>query len=214
MSDQQINGDATKNGSATTGLVLGIIGLIAWFIPIIGAPITIVGLIFGIKGLKSLKHDLAIIGIVLCCIGLVAVIVNASIGAYMGATSLNNQNPQTKTTQTAPNNNNTSKAEIINKAVQALKTQMSLPYQIDEVTTLVDVTAEPGAIRYHYVLSDIDTSQITNDSLRNSIGLQICQNKETINLLNRDINMEYSYFVKNSAQKYFVSFTKVFPNSC
>src|SRR3989338_8991438 len=57
-------GDVTKNGKATTGLVLGIIGLVAWFIPLIGAPITIIGLVFGIKGLKSLKRGVAIAGIV------------------------------------------------------------------------------------------------------------------------------------------------------
>src|SRR3989344_6895948 len=58
-----ITGDTSKNGKATAGLVLGIIGLIAWFLPIIGAPITIIGLIFGIKGLKSLKRGVAIAGI-------------------------------------------------------------------------------------------------------------------------------------------------------
>jgi len=82
-------GDASKNGKATTSLVLGIIGLIAWFIPLIGAPITIIGLIFGIKGLKSLKRGVAIAGIVLCSIGLFATVVNASIGAYQGATGQN-----------------------------------------------------------------------------------------------------------------------------
>jgi len=82
-------GDASKNGKATTGLVMGIIGLIAWFIPIIGAPITIIGLIFGIKGLKSLKRGVAITGIVLCSIGLLATIVNASMGAYHGVTGQN-----------------------------------------------------------------------------------------------------------------------------
>ena len=40
MSENFNTGDATKNGKATTGLVLGIIGLVGWFIPIIGAPIT------------------------------------------------------------------------------------------------------------------------------------------------------------------------------
>lgn len=199
---------------------MGIIGLIAWFIPIIGAPITIIGLIFGIKGLKSLKRGVAIAGIVLSTIGLLATIVNASIGAYQGVTGqhyfvnkfLNkgDQNPQTETIQTTQpsNNSGTSKTELINQTVQAVKAQISLPYQIDQVTTLVDVTAEPGAIRYHYVLSGVDTSEITNDLLKNIVGSGICQNKNAKNLLNRDINMEYSYSVKNSAKKYFVSFTK------
>jgi hypothetical protein len=209
-------GDATKNGKATTGLVLGIIGLIAWFIPLIGAPITIIGLVFSIKGLKSLKRGVAIAGIVLSSIGLFATIVNASIGAYQGATGQNylinkftnkeNQNPQSET-QTTPTNG-TSKVELINQAVQEVKAQIPLPYKLDQVTTMVDVTAEPGAIRYHYILSGVDTSKITNDLLKNSLGAGICQNNDTKNLLNQDINMEYSYSVENSAQKYFISFTK------
>ena len=210
-------GDSTKNGKATTGLVLGIIGLIAWFIPLIGAPITIIGLVFSIKGLKSLKRGVAITGIVLSSIGLFATIVNASIGAYQGATGQNpivnkifnkeNQSPQTET-QTTQSSNSASKVELINQAVQEVKAQIALPYKLDQVTTMVDVTAEPGAIRYHYVLSGVDTSKITNDVLKNAVGAGICQNNETKNLLNQDINMEYSYSVENSSQKYFISFTK------
>lgn len=212
-------GNVSKNGKATTGLVLGIIGLIAWFIPLIGAPITIIGLIFSIIGLKSLKRGVAIAGIVLCSIGLLATIVNASIGAYMGATGehpfvnkfLNkeNQNPQSETQTTQPSNDGeTSKTELINQAVQEVKTQLPLPYKLDQVTTMTDVTAEPNAIRYHYVLSGIDTSKITNDLLRNSLIQNICSNKDTKSLLNQDINMKYSYSVENSTQTYFVSFTK------
>ncbi|MEI7750035.1 MAG: DUF4190 domain-containing protein [Candidatus Moraniibacteriota bacterium] len=207
MSENFNAGDATKNGKATTGLVLGIIGLVGWFIPIIGLPITIIGLVFSIKGLKSLKHGVAITGIVLCSIGLLLTIVNASIGAYTGATGQNSivnkiLNKENKTQTTS------SKVEIINQAVQGVKAQLPLPYKLDQVTTMVDVTAEPGAIRYHYVLSGIDTSKITNELLKNSLGASICQNKDTKNLLDQDINMEYSYSVENSTQKYFVSFTK------
>jgi len=212
-------GDATKNGKATTGLVLGIVGLIAWFIPLVGAPITIIGLIFGIKGLKSLKRGMAIAGIVLCSIGLLASIVNASIGAYMGATGQHSivnkilnkesQNPQSGNQTTQPSNTNgTSKTELINQAVQLVKAQLPLPYKLNQVTTIVDVTAEPGAVRYHYVLSGVDASKITNELLKNSLGPNICQNKDTKNLLYQDIDMEYSYSVENSSQKYFVFFTK------
>ena len=214
------SGDASKNSRATIGLVLGIIGLIAWFIPLIGAPITIIGLIFGIKGLKSLKHKMAITAIVLSSIGLFLTIANASIGAYMGATGqhsilnkfLNNEdkNSQSETTQTttSTNKSGTSKIELINQAVREVKAQIPLPYQLDQVTKMVDVTAEPGAIRYHYILSGVDTSKITNSLLKNSLAQNICQNKDTKSLLNQDINMEYSYSVENSTQKYFVSFTK------
>ena len=75
-----------RTGKAVAGLVLGIVGMIAWFIPIFGLPITIVGLILSIKGMGSTKRGMAVTGLVLCIIGLVLSIINMSIGAYMGAT--------------------------------------------------------------------------------------------------------------------------------
>ena len=67
-------------------LVLGIIGLLAWFIPLFGFPVTIVGLILGIMGQKRERKGMAIAGMVMSIIGLVATIVNSAIGAYQGAT--------------------------------------------------------------------------------------------------------------------------------
>ena len=83
------SGDASLNKKATTSFVLGIIGLVAWFLPIVGAPVTIVGLVFGIKGRASAKSGLAVAGITLSIIGLVLTVVNASIGAYTGVTGQN-----------------------------------------------------------------------------------------------------------------------------
>lgn len=73
-------------GKAKTSLILGIIGLFAWIIPIIGLPVTITGLVMGIKAWKSSKYTMAVAGVVLCIIGLVLSIMNMAIGAYMGAT--------------------------------------------------------------------------------------------------------------------------------
>jgi len=108
----------------------------------------------------------------------------------------------------ASNSSSYSKTELVNQTVEEVKASMSLPNQIDEATTLVDITAESNAIRYHYVLSSVDTSKLTNDYLKNYLGSSICENKDTKNLLNQGIDMEYSYTVENSAEKYFVSFTK------
>lgn len=74
------------SGKAIASLVLGIIGMIAWFIPLFGAPITIVGLILGMRGLNSEGRGMAMTGMILSIIGLVLTIINASIGAYLGAT--------------------------------------------------------------------------------------------------------------------------------
>ncbi|MSR32072.1 MAG: hypothetical protein EXR99_11250 [Gemmataceae bacterium] len=73
-------------GKAIAGFCLGIIGLIAWFIPLFGLPVTVTGLVLSIKGMPSRNGGLAVAGIVLSIIGLVATIANAAIGAYLGAT--------------------------------------------------------------------------------------------------------------------------------
>jgi hypothetical protein len=94
MNDEQVttpeempeSDSPSGEGKATASLVLGIVGMIAWFIPLFGLPITIVGLVMGIKASKSKKRGMAKAGVVLCIIGLVLTIINAAIGAYMAAT--------------------------------------------------------------------------------------------------------------------------------
>jgi len=91
MGTEELNASTTmsaqgKTGRATASMVLGIIGLFAWLIPIIGAPVTIVGLVLGFKGLNTSKKTYAIVGITLCILGIILTIINASIGAYLGAT--------------------------------------------------------------------------------------------------------------------------------
>ncbi len=99
------------------------------------------------------------------------------------------------------------KSNLIIETVREIKTEMSLPSQIDELTTLTDITAQPSAIRYHYVLSNIDTSQLSNSYLKNYLISDLCGNSDTKNLLDSGIDMEYSYIV-DSGERYFMSFTK------
>jgi|SRR5690554_3699487 len=80
--------ERTNNGKATAGMVLGIVSLIVWIIPLIGAPVSIIGLIQASKGQRSEKKNEATVGLVLNILGLVATIINASIGAYRGANGL------------------------------------------------------------------------------------------------------------------------------
>ncbi len=76
--------DSKQNGKAIASLVLGLVGLIAWLLPLAGYPVTIVGIVMGVKGLKSEKKSLAIAGLILSIIGLAATLVNSIIGAVMG----------------------------------------------------------------------------------------------------------------------------------
>jgi len=87
MNENINTGAKDQKNKAVWSLALGIFGLVAWLLPILGLPVQIVGLVFGIKSINSSKGKLAAVGIALCIIGLVLTIINASIGAYMGATS-------------------------------------------------------------------------------------------------------------------------------
>ena len=64
-----------SSAGATTSLVLGIISSIAWIVPIIGLPITVVGIVLGAINMKSRKHKgMAIAGFVVNIVFLAATI--------------------------------------------------------------------------------------------------------------------------------------------
>ena len=71
---------------AKNSLILGVIGMVAWLLPLAGFPVTIVGIVAASKGLKSKKRGLALAGLILSIIGLVLTMINAFWGAYLGAT--------------------------------------------------------------------------------------------------------------------------------
>lgn len=101
-----------------------------------------------------------------------------------------------------------SKAEFINEVAKEAKKSISFPKQIDEITTFADITAQPDAIRYHYILTDADTSKLSNELLKNNLVSSACQNSDVKDLLNKDINMEYSYTVKETADNYLIILNK------
>ncbi|HWD04834.1 MAG TPA: DUF4190 domain-containing protein [Amycolatopsis sp.] len=92
-----------KNGFGTTGFVLGLVGLIFAFIPLIGVvawPLTILGLIFGIIGLvranrgQANNKGMAVTAIVLSVIGLVICIVwTAAFGKAVNDTANSQPKP-------------------------------------------------------------------------------------------------------------------------
>lgn len=73
-------------GKAIASLVLGIVGLVAWYLPVIGYPVTIVGLVMGVMGMKSSRRGMAIAGVVLSALGLLITIINSALGVYMALT--------------------------------------------------------------------------------------------------------------------------------
>ncbi len=77
---QQHHEETKHNGKAAASMVLGIIGLVAWFIPLFGVPISVTGLVLGIVGLKSSKQGMAIAGIIMCVIELGLNVMSSFIG--------------------------------------------------------------------------------------------------------------------------------------
>jgi uncharacterized membrane protein (Fun14 family) len=72
-----------ENGKATAALVFGLFSTVTWILPIIGGPVSIVGLIMGYSGRRSSKKRMATIGMVLCLIFLLAAVANGINGARM-----------------------------------------------------------------------------------------------------------------------------------
>lgn len=68
---------APAAAKSTASLVLGILSLIFWVFPLLGFPISIVGLV--LAGQKKYT-----VGLVLNIIGLCLTVANSAIGAYMG----------------------------------------------------------------------------------------------------------------------------------
>jgi hypothetical protein len=67
----QMKSQQPGSWKSVTSFVLGMIGLGAWFFPILGIPLTVTGLVLGILGVTgNTKRGTAIAGVILCGIGL------------------------------------------------------------------------------------------------------------------------------------------------
>ncbi len=72
-----------KEKNATTGMILGLCSIIAWFIPLFGYPVTICGIVFSSKGLGSKNNGQAVAGLVLSIVFLIVTLINSILGALM-----------------------------------------------------------------------------------------------------------------------------------
>lgn len=73
-----------KKGMSIASMVLGIVGLIAWCLPILGLPMGIVGLILlGIVGIRKGGKGMAIAGIITSVITIILSLVNSLAGVYL-----------------------------------------------------------------------------------------------------------------------------------
>ena len=68
--------DPQQDVQANVAFVLGIIGLVVWIIPIIGLPVSAIGILLGRNGLHSTRQRQAVIGLILCTVGCIAGLIN------------------------------------------------------------------------------------------------------------------------------------------
>ena len=79
------NGNKTdkKSTQALVGFILGLVSIIAWYIPLIGFPVSVCGIVFSALGLKSSNRTKAVAGLTLSIIFLVVTFINSAMGAIM-----------------------------------------------------------------------------------------------------------------------------------
>lgn len=80
------NNNDTEKGKtqAVVGLILGLVSIVAWFIPLIGFPVTVLGIVFSALGLKSKTNKgKAIAGLSLSILFLVVTIINSALGVIL-----------------------------------------------------------------------------------------------------------------------------------
>lgn len=101
------------------------------------------------------------------------------------------------------------KQDFINKSVEITKKETVFPIKMDDNIMMVDVTAEPSAIRYHYTVSGIDSNKLSIDFFKKDIISYVCGKENDLrDILDSGVNMEYSYLDKDTQQIFLVIFTK------
>lgn len=81
MEENKENKPASSKSIAS--FVLGLVGIIAWLIPLFGYPVTITGLILGCLARKNEKNGFSLAGIILSSIFLALTLINSILGVII-----------------------------------------------------------------------------------------------------------------------------------
>ncbi|MFC1687928.1 hypothetical protein ACFL0L_05145 [Patescibacteria group bacterium] len=134
---------------------------------------------------------------------------NTAVANLNSSTTTNTNTTNTAQEQDTNELSGSEKQEFIRQVVEIATSEMTFPTEVDQVTTATGIVATPTAVRYEYTLHDIDESLLSDELLKDNAVPSLCQTSETRNdILDRGINMEYSYQVENSTQTYFFSVSK------
>lgn len=88
--DPGMGSEEPKKGFAIAALILGIVGLLAWCLPILGYPVGIAGIILGILGIKkSGMKGMSIAGLIMSCVCILASVANSIAGIAVALSNFN-----------------------------------------------------------------------------------------------------------------------------
>ncbi len=77
------NEEKQIGGKSIASFVLGLVGIVAWLIPLFGYPVTITGLALGCVARKNEKNGFSLAGIILSAITLAMTLINSILGVIM-----------------------------------------------------------------------------------------------------------------------------------
>lgn len=107
----------------------------------------------------------------------------AAVGASVGVRALLNVN------------NEPSPAEYATETAKQVNENYTFPLQVDDVTTWDKISAHGAELNYEYTInSSVDPNSLTKDDLRASVKSNVCQKKESRDLLSKAVVMRYSYW--------------------
>jgi hypothetical protein len=86
--DMETHSEINSAVTNKTGYYVGIVSLIAWIIPLIGVPVSIIGLYLGNREIKRGENPLIRKGIMFSAIGLILSIINGAAGIFLNATGI------------------------------------------------------------------------------------------------------------------------------
>lgn len=106
----------------------------------------------------------------------------AAVGASVGVRALFNANAEP------------SPSALATEAAKQVNENYTFPLELDEVTRWDGVTADGAELDYAYTIdSSVDPASLTAADLKSSVVSNVCQKKESRDLLSKAIVMRYSY---------------------
>lgn len=98
--------------------------------------------------------------------------------------------------------------ETIEEIVDSMRRGVSLPFEIDENTTLVSISAKSGRIAYMYILSGFEEEEVSQQELELFVNENFCNDRDFLRLLNGGVNFEYKYKLQGKDVEYTILLTE------